>query len=39
MERSRYGLHAVLLDRHGRYREFDRAPRIENLDGLMPLLS
>ena len=32
------GLHAVLLDRSGRYREFDRAPRIESLEGLMPLL-
>lgn len=32
------GLRAVLLDRHGRHREFDRAPRIESLEGLMPLL-
>ncbi len=32
------GLRAVLLDRDGRHREFDRAPHIESLEELMPLL-
>jgi putative hydrolase of the HAD superfamily len=32
------GLNAVLLDRHGRYASYDRAPRIQHLGELMPIL-
>jgi putative hydrolase of the HAD superfamily len=30
-----FGLHAVLLDRYGRYPDFNRAPRVATLEGIL----